>query len=83
MTFAQTGTMLAKLYDVYTERLMPRINESVIKTWTEFLAEEDNEKVTSVVNYWVRTNKYPPTIADIIEGVHERGKMPKRQNPKT
>lgn len=83
MNFVQTGKMLAKLSAVYTARLMPTIDENSISTWAELLADVDNEKVMSVVNNWMRTNKYPPTIADIIDGVKENGKLPKRQNPKT
>jgi hypothetical protein len=82
MTYEQTGTMLANLVAVYSDRLMPPITKNTIRIWSEHLADAENERVLEFINRWVKVKKYPPTIADIWEQIENERKMPARQNPK-
>ena len=65
MTYDETGTMLAMLTTVYTDRLMPKIDDKAIRVWAQLLADLDYRQVQAAVAAWMTTERFPPTIADI------------------
>jgi hypothetical protein len=82
VTYEQTGKMLAYLVTVYTARLMPSIDKAAILAWAELLEDINGDKAMAIVKSWAKSNKYPPTIADIREGYYNEQRIPVRENPK-
>lgn len=59
-------TAYPKYYDNKTEKEL----KDTVSLWQAMLAEYQSQIVTSAVKALIATNKYPPTIAEVIEKIN-------------
>lgn len=71
MTREQTKMVLTMLATSYNKRLMPELNEYTINLWHKMLEDVEYESIGLVVQKWIMTEKFPPSIADIRQAVAE------------
>jgi hypothetical protein len=69
MNYDEMGIILAFLTTVYTNRLIPKIDNTSIEIWQSLLEDISFNDAQTAVKAWAQTNQYPPTIADIREMV--------------
>lgn len=63
MTKQETKALLKLIFTAYPNF---KIDTEVIKLWTEMLEEADNDMVIKRTKEYIKAEKFPPTIADVI-----------------
>ena len=69
MTREETKTILSTMAAVYSEKLMPSMNDLTVNVWFQLLQDLSYQQVQAATAAWLTSNKYPPTIADLRETV--------------
>ena len=72
MTREETKTILSTMAAVYSEKLMPSMNDLTVNVWFQLLQDLPYQQVQAATAAWLTGNKYPPTIADLRETVLAR-----------
>lgn len=49
------------------------INDKMIEVWYMFLGKLENKDLWNVIYEYIQTNKYPPSISDLLEIAKQRG----------
>lgn len=74
MTFEEVSGMLDVMnmaYPHFTRNLTEAEAKAQIRIWTMMLANDDPKIVAKVLHKHIALNKYPPTIAEIRQGIRE------------
>ena len=71
MTRDETKIIIAMIANGYSKHLMPSIDSHYINMWSSFFEDLSFQAVEAVTKKWLMTEKYPPSIADIRQGVTE------------
>ena len=84
---SEFALIMIKLRDAYRGRFVivhedpKEVKDSVFETWYQFFNEYDNETVASVATKWIKHNRIPPTISDLLNGCKEKRKTDRILSP--
>lgn len=65
MTMNDFAICLNELVGAYPGKF--EVNENMVKVWHSYLGEISNKDLWHIIRKYVRENKYPPSISDLLE----------------
>ena len=71
MTREDTKKLLVMIVTSYSKHLMVEVNEYTINLWHAMLKDVDAKAAGLIIQKWIMTEKYPPSIADIRQSLAE------------